>query len=91
MKPLERGKPITDDMIATREVPLAYVEDRAISEAEKTKILGLRVGNTVKAQQLLLWTDLATASDDRKDSRALVLPGYRAVSIRARATTRASR
>jgi pilus assembly protein CpaB len=83
VKRLERGKPITEDMIATREVPIAYVDDRAIREAEKSKVLGLRVGTTVKEQNLLLWTDLTTGSDEKKDLSSLVLPGYRAVSIRA--------
>ncbi|HVJ94732.1 MAG TPA: Flp pilus assembly protein CpaB [Labilithrix sp.] len=82
VKRIERGKPITDDVIAIREIPLAYVDDRAIRETEKSKIIGLRVGNTVKEQQLLLWSDL-TATDERKDLAALVLPGYRAVTIKA--------
>lgn len=82
VKKIERGKPITDDVIAIREIPLAYVDERAIRETEKNKILGLKVGNTVKEQQLLLWSDL-TATDERKDLSALVLPGYRAVSIKA--------
>lgn len=83
IKRLERGKPIPDDAISVREVPLAYVDDRSIREVDKNKILGLKVGTTVKEQQLLLWTDLATGSDDHKDLSSLVLPGYRAVSIRA--------
>jgi pilus assembly protein CpaB len=83
VKRLERGKPITEDMIATREVPVAYVDDRSVREVDKSKILGLRVGATVREQNLLLWSDLATGSDDKKDLSALVLPGYRAVSIRA--------
>lgn len=82
VKRIERGKPLTDDVIAIREIPLAYVDERAIRETERSKILGLKVGNTVKEQQLLQWTDL-TATDDRKDLSALVLPGYRAVSIKA--------
>lgn len=82
VKKIERGKPITEDVIAVREIPLAYVDERGIRETEKSKILGLKVGNTVKEQQLLLWSDL-TALDERKDLSALVLPGYRAVSIRA--------
>lgn len=82
VKRVERGKPITDDVVAVREIPLAYVDDRAIRESEKNKILGLKVGTTVKEQQLLLWSDL-TANDERKDLSSLVLPGYRAVSIRA--------
>lgn len=83
LKRLERGKPITDDMIATREVPMAYVDDRSIREVDKSKILGLRIGNTVKEQQLVLWTDLATGSDEHRDLSSLVLPGYRAMTIRA--------
>jgi pilus assembly protein CpaB len=79
---VDRGKPITEDTIAVREIPLAYVDDRAIRESEKNKILGLKVGTSVKEQQLLLWSDL-TANDERKDLSSLVLPGYRAVSIRA--------
>ncbi|MBX3263054.1 MAG: Flp pilus assembly protein CpaB [Labilithrix sp.] len=82
VKKIERGKPITDDVIAIREIPLAYVDERAIRETEKNKILGLKVGNAVKEQQLLLWSDL-TATDEHKDLSALVLPGYRAVSIKA--------
>jgi pilus assembly protein CpaB len=82
VKKIERGKPITEDVIAIREIPLAYVDERAIRESEKNKILGLKVGNDVKEQQLLLWSDL-TATNERKDLSALVLPGYRAVSIKA--------
>ncbi len=83
VKRLERGKPITEDMIATREVPMAYVDDRHIRESDKNKILGLRVGTTVREQGLIVWTDFATGSDERKDLSALVIPGYRAISIRA--------
>ena len=82
VKPIERGKVITEDLVATREVPQAYVEDRAIKEVEKAKILGLRVGNAVQAQQTLMWTDLVTASEDRRDLSSLVQAGNRAVSVR---------
>lgn len=82
LKKLERGKPVTDDMVSVREIPLAYVDERAIRESEKNKILGLKIGNTVKEGQLLLWADL-TATDEKKDLSSLVLPGYRAVSIKA--------
>jgi pilus assembly protein CpaB len=81
VKPIEHGKVITEEMLATRDVPLAYVEDRAVKEIEKAKILGLRVGNTVQAQQALMWTDLVTANEDRRDLSSLVQPGSRAVSI----------
>ena len=79
--PIERGKVITEDMVSTHEVPQAYVEDRAIKEVEKAKVLGLRVGTTVQAQQTLMWTDLVTASEERRDLSSLVQPGNRAVSV----------
>lgn len=82
LKKLDRGKPVTDDMVSVREIPLAYVDERAIRESEKNKILGLKIGNTVKEGQLLLWADL-TATDEKKDLSALVLPGYRAVTVKA--------
>src|SRR5262249_40880984 len=61
LKPIERGKPITEDSLTVREVPQAYVEDRAVKEVEKAKVLGLKVGTAVLAQQTLMWTDLVTA------------------------------
>ncbi|HWL89154.1 MAG TPA: Flp pilus assembly protein CpaB [Polyangiaceae bacterium] len=81
VKPIERGQVLVDDMLATREVPLAYVEDRAIKEAERAKIVGLRVGNLVQAQQTLMWTDLAS-NEEQRDLSGLIQAGSRAVSIR---------
>ncbi len=82
VKPIDRDKPITDDMLTTHDVPQAYVEDRAIKEVDKPKILGLKVGNSVQAGQTLMWTDLATANEERRDLSSLIVPGSRAVSIR---------
>lgn len=81
--PIEVGQPISEDMLTPRMIPRAYLEDRAVLEAEKPKILGLRVGHTVQAQQTLLWTDLAIAMDERRNLSSLVQPGMRAVTIRA--------
>lgn len=82
VKPIARGAVVTEDAVATREIPQAYVEDRAIKEVEKPKILGLKVGNPVQAQQTLMWTDLVTSSEERKDLSSLVQPGSRAVTMR---------
>ncbi|HEX7664668.1 MAG TPA: Flp pilus assembly protein CpaB [Polyangiaceae bacterium] len=82
VKPIARGAVVTEDAVATREIPQAYVEDRAIKEVEKAKILGLKVGNQVQAQQTLMWTDLVTSSEERKDLSSLVQPGSRAVAVR---------
>ncbi|MFO0569446.1 MAG: Flp pilus assembly protein CpaB [Polyangiaceae bacterium] len=83
VKAMEPGGAIQEDALAVREVPLAYVEDRAVKAVEKAKVVGLRLGTKVEANQTLMWTDLAIAADERRDLSSLVQPGARAVSIRA--------
>lgn len=83
VKPIERNAVITADMLTEREVPVNYVEDRAVKRAEKAKVVGLRVGNAMLANQTLMWTDLAIATDERRDLSSLVQPGNRAVTVRA--------
>lgn len=83
VKPIERGAVITEDALVVREIPQAYVEDRAVKAIDKAKIVGLRLGNAMGAQQTVLWTDLAVANDERRDLSQLVQPGNRAMSIRA--------
>jgi pilus assembly protein CpaB len=83
IKPLERGATITEDAITIREIPQAYVEDRAIKAIDKQKIVGLKVGNTLAAQQTVLWSDLAVASDERRDLSSLVQTGNRAMAVKA--------
>lgn len=84
VKPIERGDVVTDEMLAVRDVPLAYVEDRAVKATERAKVVGLRVGNNVQSQQTLMWTDMAIAADERRDLSSLVQPGSRAISVRAK-------
>jgi pilus assembly protein CpaB len=81
-KPIERGKTITEDMLTTRSVPLAYVEDRAIKAAERAKVLGLPTSVALYPQQTLMWTDLAITTEDR-DLSSLIQPGKRAIAVRA--------
>lgn len=84
VKPIEAGTLITEDMMATRSVPRAYLEDRAVLEIEKPKVLGLRVGHTVQAQQTLMWTDLAIAMEKGRSLSSLIQPGMRAVTVRTK-------
>ena len=72
VKPIDRGVAITDDMLSAREVPQAYVEDRAVKASEKAKIVGLRVGNGVQPGNRAV-TVRASSSDDK--SHALIRPG----------------
>lgn len=83
VKAMEPGSVIAEEAVTVREIPLAYVEDRMIKAVEKPKVVGLRIGNKVEANQTLMWTDLAIAADERRDLASLVQPGARAISIRA--------
>jgi pilus assembly protein CpaB len=85
VKAVERGAPLTEEMLSTRSVPIAYVEDRAVKAAEKAKVVGLRTSTALQAQQSLMWTDLAITTEDR-DLSSLVQPGKRAVTVRASGT-----
>lgn len=83
VKPIERGSVINNESVTAREVPRAYVESRAVRFADKSKVLGLRAGTTLRPQQTLMWTDLAIAADERRDLSALIEQGSRAISIPA--------
>jgi pilus assembly protein CpaB len=83
VKPIDSGAILTEEMIVVRAVPQAYVESRAIRETDRARVIGLKMETPVKAQQTLMWTDLALATDDRRYLSDLVQPGMRAVPIRA--------
>ena len=68
-------------MITTREVPQAYVEDRAIKDAERNKVLGFPANNAIQEKQTIMWSDVATSSEDRRDLSSLIQPGNRAISV----------
>lgn len=82
VKAVERGAVISDDALATRDVPLAYVEDRAVRATERSKVLGLEAASRLEPQQTLQWSDLAIMTEARELS-ALVQPGKRGVTVRA--------
>jgi pilus assembly protein CpaB len=82
IKKIDRGALIAEDAVAEREVPIAYVEDRAVKAAERDKIIGLRSSATLQAQETLMWSDLAIQTEDR-DLSSLVQPGSRGVTVRA--------
>src|SRR5271155_2032612 len=83
-KPIEAGAQITDEMLATRLVPRAYVEDRAVLDSERAKVIGLRLGHTVQSQETLMWTDLAIAMEKGRNLSSLIQTGMRAVTVRAK-------
>lgn len=77
------GEAITEAKLGVRNVPEAYVEDRHIRRADLRRVIGVRVAGGVRANQAILWSDLATSSDARRDLSTLVRSGMRAITIRA--------
>jgi len=80
VKPIKRGTVITDEMLTARDVPIAYVESRAIKAAERSKVVGLQSANEIAPQETVMWTDLAITTENR-DVSSLVQPGKRAVTV----------
>jgi pilus assembly protein CpaB len=82
IKPIERGELIREEMLATRSIPVAYLEHRAIKATERERILGIPSAAAVAPQETLMWTDLAITTEDRSLS-SLVQTGRRAMTVRA--------
>ena len=80
IKPVPRGTVLTQEMLGVREVPVSYVESRAVKAAELGKVKGIRTAIDLDPQDSLLWTDLAIAVENR-DLSSLVQPGNRAYTI----------
>jgi len=77
------GATLTQEMIGIRNLPSSYIEERHIQAADAERIIGVRVSMGVKANESLLWTDLATTAQQRRDLSGLVRNGMRAVTIKA--------
>jgi pilus assembly protein CpaB len=76
---------LTEQNVAVRDIPQAYVETRQVRAPELKKVLGARVAGGLKANDALLWTDLARFSDQHRVLSGLVQNGMRAVAIDLRA------
>ena len=66
------GTAIREDMLGVRNLPQSYVEARHIPASEVSRILGVRVRSGVASDEALLWTDLATTSEQQRDLSGLV-------------------
>lgn len=82
IQPVPRGSVLTDEMLGVREVPVSYVESRAVKAAELAKVKGIRTAIDLDPQDSLLWTDLAIAVENR-DLSSLVQSGNRAFTVEA--------
>lgn len=81
------GESLQAAKLGFREIPEAYLEDRHIRQSDMNRVIGVQIATAVRANQALLWTDLASTSSGRRDLSLLVRTGMRAVTIRADATS----
>src|SRR5262249_10351225 len=81
------GTAVTEAMLGYRDLPQSYVEGRHITQDDAARILGVRVTSGVRSGESLLWSDLATTSDQSRDLSSLVRTGQRAITIRADQST----
>lgn len=87
VKDIPLGAVMTDNLLGVRELPESYVESRHIRASDASRIIGIRASMEIKANESILWTDLATTSGERRDLSSLVKAGMRAITIRADATS----
>ncbi|WP_394822983.1 Flp pilus assembly protein CpaB [Pendulispora albinea] len=81
VRTLEPGSILREEDIGERFIPQSYIETRAIRATDRQRIANLRIAAPLEAQQLIMWTDIVLANDDKRDISGLVQPGMRAVTI----------
>jgi SAF domain len=77
---IERGTVISEGILTMRSIPQAYVDDRVVRLSEREKIMGLKAAESLTVSQSVLWSDVVTNRDDKRDLSSLVQAGYRAVT-----------
>jgi pilus assembly protein CpaB len=81
LQDVSMGEILTEEMVAVREIPSSYLDGRHILAAEADKAIGVRVSMGLRANEAMLWTDLAGSGFDRRDLSSLVPSGMRALTI----------
>ena len=79
------GSVLTEDKLAVRDVPQAYVEERNVRASDAKKVIGVRVAGGLRANEAVLWSDLTKFSEHARVLSGLVQSGLRAVTVDARA------
>ena len=78
------GVNLSRGMLGLREIPQAYIEQRHIMVGDMDSVLGARMSMAVRANEAILWSDLASMQSERRDLSGLIEPGMRAMTIAAR-------
>ena len=80
------GTLLDSGMVGIRSIPESYVEGRHVRSEDAQRLVGVRINSDIKANESILWSDVATASPSRRHLSALVSSGMRAISVRADST-----
>jgi Flp pilus assembly protein CpaB len=75
------GAALSEKLLAIRDIPQAYVEGRHVPASELKRVLGARLVGGLRANEAVLWSDLAKFSDSARVLSGLVPNGMRAVAI----------
>jgi pilus assembly protein CpaB len=83
---LKPGSVLTEAHLGVREIPQAYVGSRNISAKEAKRIVGIRLSTQIKANEPILWSDVAALGSDAHDLSSSVQDGHRAYSMSGQTT-----
>ena len=75
------AEPLTAEMLAVRELPSSFVEDRHVISTDLERVLGVKVSLDLRANQTLLWTDLETKQREDVSLSNRIPSGMRAMAI----------
>jgi pilus assembly protein CpaB len=76
------GVLLSEDMLVTRDIPEFYVEARHIRASDAGKAIGIRTTMGLRPNESVLWTDLASSSEEHRVLSGLIKKGMRAVTVR---------
>jgi Flp pilus assembly protein CpaB len=78
------GAILGEKQVALRDLPQAYLESRHIRATDAKRVIGVRVTAGIKANEAIMWSDLAELRGPARQLSMLVQKGMRAVSINAK-------
>lgn len=76
------GVLLSEDMLVTRDLPESYIEARHIRADEANHAIGIRTTMGLHPNESILWTDLASSSEEHRVLSGLIKNGMRAVTVR---------
>lgn len=80
------GTALTEKSLVVRDIPRAYVEQRYVRSSEFKKVLGARTACGIKANETLLFSDLAQFADHSRGLSSLIQNGMRGFALDGKST-----